>query len=165
MKRGFALSPVIAAGSVTVVLLVAIAAGADPPAGSAGADADITKVHGPPPDLEPVAPGSAVAILGKKVSGPSGENMGLVVDVLVGSDGTPRAAVIDFGGFLGVGSRKIGVAWPLLHFKPDDRDAPILLDLDRAQVQAAPEYKEAAKPTQILAPPAPAGSIPYDDGK
>jgi hypothetical protein len=178
----------IAAGGVTAALLVAVVAGADPPASPAGAGAvensaqsppasgveakpaptETTKEHGPPPDVESVAPTSAVGILGKQVRGPSGENMGLVVDVLVGSDGVPRAAVIDFGGFLGVGSRKIGVDWRLLHFKPDDRNAPILLDLDRTQVQGAPEYKEAATPLQILAPPPPppaAGSTPSDDGK
>src|SRR6266849_2785320 len=37
-------------------------------------------------------------------------------DVLVDRSGIVRAAVIDFGGFLGVGSRKIVVDWNALHF-------------------------------------------------
>ena len=105
------------------------------------------------PAIEALAPGSATSLLGKKVRGPSGENLGMVVDVLAGCDGTPRAAVIDFGGFLGVGSRKIAVAWSLLHFQPAKRDAPIQLDVSRADVQSAPEYKDTKGPLQILASP------------
>ena len=37
---------------------------------------------------------------------------------LVDGQGMARAAIIDFGGFLGVGSRKIAVAWQALHFVP-----------------------------------------------
>jgi hypothetical protein len=115
---------------------------------------------GPPPNLEQLSPDAVVAILGKKARDASGHDMGLVVDVLVGQDGLPRAAVIDFGGFLGVGSRKIAIDWALLNFKPDDADAPVVLSLDRSMIQAAPEYKPAAKqPTQIVGPPpAPSGS-------
>jgi hypothetical protein len=39
------------------------------------------------------------------------EDMGRIVDVIVDRSGQVRAAVIDFGGFLGVGSRKIAVDW------------------------------------------------------
>ena len=56
-------------------------------------------------------PGDAQAILGKSVRSSAGEDMGRLVDVLVDRDGQPRAAIIDFGGFLGVGSRKIAVDW------------------------------------------------------
>jgi hypothetical protein len=54
-----------------------------------------------------------------------------------------RAAVIDFGGFLGVGSRKIAVAWNALTFPPpaSGRDV-VTLELTRDQVKAAPEYKD-----------------------
>ena len=54
------------------------------------------------------------------------ENMGRIVDVLVVRSGQVRAAIIDFGGFLGVGSRKIAVDWSALHFpaptKPEVAD-------------------------------------------
>jgi hypothetical protein len=99
----------------------------------------------------------AIPILGKKVRDASGKDMGLVVDVLVDHDGMVRAAVIDFGGFLGVGNRKIAIAWRLLQVNPTDRDAPIVLTLDRAQVQAAPEYKPSSPPAQAVGPPSPEG--------
>ena len=69
--------------------------------------------------------------------------MGHIVDVIVDRTGTVRAAAIDFGGFLGVGSRKIVVDWNALHFgRVNDKSDNITLELSKAQVAAAPEYKE-----------------------
>jgi hypothetical protein len=79
--------------------------------------------------------------------------MGMAIDVLVDSDGRPRAAVIDFGGFLGVGSRKIAIDWELLQFRPADRTQPVHLALGRAEVQAAPEYKPSSQSAEVVAPP------------
>ena len=75
--------------------------------------------------------------------------------------GTVRAAVIDFGGFLGVGSRKIVVDWNALHFgRVTDKSDSITLELTKAQVAAAPEYKED-KPIVVLGA---AGNLqPLDD--
>jgi hypothetical protein len=85
----------------------------------------------------------AQGVLGKEVRSTAGENMGRIVDVLVDPSGQARAAIIDFGGFLGVGSRKIAVAWNALHFPPGvNKPNPIALELTRDQVRAAPEYKE-----------------------
>lgn len=105
-----------------------------------------------PQTVESIAPTQAEGILGKKVSGPSGEDMGLVVDVLVDRHGRPRAAVIDFGGFLGVGSRKIAVDWRLLKFEPENSKTPIVLGLGRKALQSAPEYKPSAQTLQIIGP-------------
>ena len=69
--------------------------------------------------------------------------MGHIVDVIVDRAGVVRAAVIDFGGFLGVGSRKIVVDWNALHFwSIADKGDSITLELTKDQVKAAPEYKE-----------------------
>ena len=87
----------------------------------------------------------AHGILGREVRSAANEDMGRVVDVIVDREGTVRAAVIDFGGFLGVGSRKIVVDWGALGFwrVANKRDS-ITLELTKAQVAAAPEYKEDA---------------------
>jgi hypothetical protein len=89
-------------------------------------------------------------VLGRDVRSAADEDMGRIVDVLVDRAGQVRAAIIDFGGFLGVGSRKIAVDWNAMHFpqpgKPGER---IALDLTRDQVKTAPEYRDG-NPVVIL---------------
>jgi hypothetical protein len=99
--------------------------------------------------------GTAVtSILGKRVHGLKGEDLGRVVDVLADSSGRVRVAIIDFGGFLGVGNRRIAVDWPLLHFDPQGGDNKVLiLTLSRQKLQSAPEYKESARPRILVPPP------------
>ena len=107
----------------------------------------------PPGVVHHVPPEEAMAILGHKVADPSGKDIGRLVDVLVDWDGAPQAAVIDFGGFMGVGSRKIAVQWSTLHFAPGDTEPQITLDLTPDQIKAAPEYKDVTKPAPVVAPP------------
>ncbi|MBU6506357.1 MAG: PRC-barrel domain-containing protein [Alphaproteobacteria bacterium] len=91
----------------------------------------------------------AQAILGKPVTSTKGEAMGRIVDVIVDKAGTTRAAIIDFGGFLGVGSRQIAVDWAALHFSPAGQPERITLDLTRDQLKSAPQY-EKGKPVVVL---------------
>ena len=95
-------------------------------------------------------------VLGKEIRSSADEDMGRVVDVLVDQAGHVRAAVIDFGGFLGVGNRKVVVDWTALHFAPADQRDRISLDLTRDQVKQAPEYKPG-KPVVVLGALGPAG--------
>jgi hypothetical protein len=89
-------------------------------------------------------------VLGRDVRSAADEDMGRIVDVLVDRAGQVRAAIIDFGGFLGVGSRKIAVDWGALHFpQPGKAGERIALDLTRDQVKSAPEYRDG-KPVVIL---------------
>ena len=94
-----------------------------------------------------------MAILGHTVTDPDGKTIGRLVDVLVGNDGEPQAAVIDFGGFLGVGSRKLAVQWSTLHFAPANAKQPITLDLSQDQIKAAPEYKDPEKAAPVVVAP------------
>ncbi len=126
------------------------------------------KPEGPhqPRNLVPIAADQALGVLGKRVHEPTGDDLGVIVDALVDAEGKPIAAVIDFGGFLGVGSRKIAVDWRLLQFRPGDSKEPIVLSVLRDEVQAAPEYKPTAGSAQIVGPPEPVGSsAPPDAGK
>jgi PRC-barrel domain protein len=96
-----------------------------------------------PPSVTVIDAVDAHGILGRDVKSAANENMGRIVDVIVDRGGLVRAAVIDFGGFLGVGSRKIVVDWSALHFwNVANTSKSIMLELTRDQVKAAPEYKE-----------------------
>jgi hypothetical protein len=99
----------------------------------------------PPPSVTVIGARDAHGILGRDVRSAANEDMGRIVDVIVDREGTVRAAVIDFGGFLGVGSRKIVVDWNALHFgRIANKGDSITLELTKDQVTAAPEYKEDA---------------------
>ena len=115
-----------------------------PAAVPAAPPAAATKEPAPPPaSVTVIAPREAHGVLGREVRSPTDEDMGRIVDVIVDRTGTVRAAVIDFGGFLGVGSRKIVVDWSALHFgRVNNKGDSITLELTKAQVAAAPEYKE-----------------------
>ncbi len=100
------------------------------------------------------------SIVGSEIRSAADEDMGRIVDVLVDGSGQARAAIIDFGGFLGVGSRKIAVDWKALHFVPGaSARYRIVLELTRDQVKPAPEYKEG-KPTIVLGPTGALESLP-----
>lgn len=101
------------------------------------------KEPAPPPSVTIIGAREAHGVLGRDVRSAADEDMGRIVDVIVDRSGTVRAAVIDFGGFLGVGSRKIVVDWSALHFgRVANKGDSITLELTKEQVTAAPEYKE-----------------------
>jgi len=151
-----------------VLMAVAVFAGwlvvADGGHGTPRAEAETAVSPGAPAAV--LTKDKAQAILGKPVTSTTGEAMGRIVDVIVDKAGTTRAAIIDFGGFLGVGSRQIAVDWSALHFSPAGQPERITLDLTRDQLKSAPQY-EKGKPIVVLGAsgktqPLTAGEYPLD---
>jgi hypothetical protein len=159
------------------VMVISIAAAANPMTGKAPASPPETGgstispanaedgAYGstqPPNDnglrLEQFAQTGLFRILGKEVRGASGEKMGMIVDVLFDRAGRPRAAIIDFGGFLGVGTRKIAIDWRTLRFETTGQKETIVAVLDRDQIRAAPEYKGSHEIVAIVTPARPEAS-------
>jgi hypothetical protein len=115
----------------------------------------------PPAQPEHIHEQEATSVLGKLVKDPKGNEIGRIVNVLVDQWGHPRAAVIDFGGFMGVGTRRIAVAWRALRFTPDQKDGDeITLDMTPDQIKATPEYKDTSQPVTVAAPPSSGQSPP-----
>jgi hypothetical protein len=106
----------------------------------------------PPSSVQSVAPDAAEAILGRRIIDADGKDAGRLVDVLVDENGQPQAAVIDFGGFMGVGNRKVAVHWSTLHFNPADGKHRITLDMTPDQIKAAPEFSSPDKPVPVVTP-------------
>ncbi len=158
--------PVIRLATLTsaAVLLALPAGAAAPPAvppspgpsSPSGTSAAVVAQPAKPAPLPPPAAIATVAaggILGRTVIGPDGQEIGRVVDVLVDAAGRPRAAVIDFGGFLGVGVRRVAVDWSDLTFPPTGGKAEIRLDLTADQIKNAPPYTDQTKPAAVVQPP------------
>ncbi|WP_375273971.1 PRC-barrel domain-containing protein [Methylorubrum thiocyanatum] len=153
-----------------IVLLATAAMAAD---GSPGTSGETPPAAAPPlaaaPATPPAAPANgAVApsqgggtpavvldtqdyesLLGKSVRAMNGDDLGRIIDVIIDREGRPRAAVIDFGGFLGVGSRKIAVDWRVLKFTTEGKVGRLTLQLNRNQVRVSPEYK-SGEPIVVL---------------
>ena len=139
-------------------LVVAIATAASPSIGEApaldqGAYGSIEAPLAKDARLQQFAQTDLFRILGKELHSPSGQALGRIVDLLVDETGQPRAAIIDFGGFLGVGSRKIAIDWRTLRFDPEGTRDAVVADLDRDQIKAAPEYKDSREVVAVVTAP------------
>ena len=91
------------------------------------------------------------SVLGIEALSSAGDDMGRITDIIVDRSGQIKAAIIDFGGFLGVGSRKIAVDWRSLHFDPK-KAGSVVVNLTKDQLRVAPVYK-AAEPVVMIGGP------------
>jgi hypothetical protein len=139
---------------------------ATPPAAAAPEAAPAPPEAPPQPQQPPAAQrklekGSFFRLLGQDVKGPSDIVVAQLVNVLVDADGNPVGAVLDYGGFLGVGKRRLAVAWEVISIGP----AGIKLSLGREQLRGIPDFKDGegavlAAPPAPAEAPAPAGDAP-----
>ena len=88
-----------------------------------------------------VSADTAGTILGRDVVDSQGETVGLLVDMLVDKDGHPLAGVVDAGGFIGLGTRRVAISWSLLHFVHANGDIIIKMDLTFDSAAGAPEFQ------------------------
>ena len=152
-------------GALTIAILMT----AGPSAGQG--DSPDQGAHGSPEaptkgaHLQELPHTDLFSILGKEVHSPSDQAMGRVVDLLIDATGQPRAAIIDFGGFLGVGTRKIAIDWNSLRFDAGDPKKAIVADLDRNEIKAAPEYKDSREVIAIVTAVKPKQGDAPDPGK
>lgn len=132
---------------------------------AAAAQQPAAEANAPPPETPAsqmlMYEGEATSILGRQVTGPDARSVGRIVDVLVDDLGQPRAVVIDVGGFLGIGVRRIAVVWRALRFTRDAAGAgQIALEMTANQIKVIPEYKAADRPVVMAVPPPPSQAAP-----
>jgi hypothetical protein len=155
---GYRQNRVAALQVVGGALVIAIATAANPSTGQAPApdEGAYGSTEAPPAKtarLQQFPHTDLFRILGKEIQSPSGQSMGRIVDLLFDETGQPRAAIIDFGGFLGVGIRKIAIDWHTLRFDAVGTKEAVVADLDRDQIKAAPEYKDSREVVAIVTAP------------
>jgi hypothetical protein len=143
---------VIALAAMTAASPVATAEERAVPQTSAGEDsrakpAEDTLPKANPAD-EPLPKSRLVSILGREITNREGDT-GRVIDVLVDLDGGSGAVVVEFGGFLGIGSRKIAVDWGALRFVREADRNHLTVDVNRDQIRDTPEYKPNEQPTVL----------------
>ena len=113
----------------------------------------------PAPPVPPaeLTKADATGVLGRMVIDDGMKEIGRIVDVVVDPSGQPRAVVVDVGGFMGVGSRRVAVAWSAVHVPPPGAADPrVTIDMTDQQIRSAPAYNDRSKPATIVGPaPAP----------
>jgi PRC-barrel domain len=103
--------------------------------------APVQAVPMPPTGESPVETRKLGSVLGIEVRSSAEQNVGRIVDLLASRSGQVEAAVVEFGGFLGMGSRKIAIEWSALRLETHGKQTVAILDMTRDQLRAAPEYK------------------------
>ena len=88
----------------------------------------------------------ASKLIGMNVTNAQGENLGEIEDLVVNTaTGKVDYAVLEFGGFLGMGDKL--VAYPLQQFKPAANDrGKLALNVDKAKLKDAPGFASKAWP-------------------
>jgi len=88
-------------------------------------------------------------LLGEVLLGPGEASLGHIVDVLADGQGHLRAVVVDVGGFMGVGNRKVAVAWAALHFAASDKGPVISIMIPPDRIKSWADYIPG-RPVAIL---------------
>jgi sporulation protein YlmC with PRC-barrel domain len=82
---------------------------------------------------------AAEKVKGTNVYNLSGDKLGTVEDIMIDKvSGRAIYAVMSFGGFLGVGDKHHPLPWSTLKY--DTKQGGYLVNLDKAKLEAAPQY-------------------------
>jgi len=102
---------------------------------------------------------AAGALIGTKVRNADKESIGKVDEIYLDKDAKVTVVVISVGGFLGVGSKDVGVKWSDLTFGKDGTSLVLTTQLSKDALMALPDYtkterRKSAPPETAAAPPA-----------
>ncbi len=76
------------------------------------------------------------SLIDKDVYGANGKEIGEINNLLIGPDGRVHAAIVEFGGFLGIGEHKVALPWDRLNVTNDR----VTVNMTEDQVKAAPRW-------------------------
>jgi sporulation protein YlmC with PRC-barrel domain len=86
---------------------------------------------------------TADELMGTNVYGVNDEHIGTIGDLALNEDGSIDAIIIDFGGFLGIGTKPVAVGFENLNFLADpSNNRSLSLPITRDQMDAAPAFDE-----------------------
>jgi PRC-barrel domain protein len=142
--------------SVTLTLAAAAQQAAPPPVVRPAPAQEVPGGHVAPPPIvvpaEQVAPVELTGLLGHGVVDSEGREFGRIVDLLADGQGRVRAVVVDVGGFMGVGNRKVAVAWSALRFAEGEKGPVMSIAIPPDRIKSWADYI-AGRPVAILGAP------------
>jgi sporulation protein YlmC with PRC-barrel domain len=86
-------------------------------------------------------------LMGAEVFGPDGKKVGNVEDLILDDQQKIAGVVVGVGGFLGIGEKKVGLTWQQAKVQesPDTTAKKIVINLTKADLEAAPVFKTKAE--------------------
>jgi sporulation protein YlmC with PRC-barrel domain len=88
---------------------------------------------------------SSDKVEGTSVYNPGGDKLGSIDDLMIDKiSGQVRYAVLEFGGFLGIGTDRYPIPWRVLKYSTDR--GGYVVPLDKAKLERAPKYAESSAP-------------------
>ena len=93
---------------------------------------------------------SADRVEGTAVYNNDGDKLGTVDDLIIDKrSGLVRHAVLEFGGFMGMGTDRYPMPWNMLKY--DSEKGGYVVPLDKAKLENAPRYAEGSTPLYTTA--------------
>jgi len=85
-------------------------------------------------------------LVGSEVFGPDGKKVGTVEDLILDEQQKINGVVVGVGGFLGIGKKEVGLNWEQAKIVeiPDSATKKIMINLTKADLEAAPDFKTKA---------------------
>jgi len=88
---------------------------------------------------------SSDKVEGTAVYNPAGEKLGSIDDLMIDKvSGQIRYAVMEFGGFLGMGTDRYPIPWKMMQYSPDQ--GGYIIPLNKERLQRAPKYSKNETP-------------------
>ncbi|MFN4172031.1 MAG: PRC-barrel domain-containing protein [Pseudorhodobacter sp.] len=86
---------------------------------------------------------SSEMLVGKSVYGVNDDSVGTIDNLILDDKGAITNVIIDFGGFLGIGSSQVSLGFDELTILANDgfADVRVYIDATKEQVQAQPQYR------------------------
>jgi sporulation protein YlmC with PRC-barrel domain len=94
---------------------------------------------------------TAEELIGTNVYGPDDQHIGVIGDFVLAEDGKAiDAVIIDFGGFLGIGTKEVAVAFENLKFyaDPDGTNRYLIINVTREQMDQAVAFNRDTYPQE-----------------
>ena len=82
---------------------------------------------------------SASSLIGNDVRNPAGDGLGTIEEIMIDlGSGAVSFAVLEMGGFLGLGSKLFAIPWNALRLDTEHHE--FVLDVDRERLENAPGF-------------------------
>jgi hypothetical protein len=82
-------------------------------------------------------------LVGSSIVDKGNSTIGTLADIVLDEKNTARAFVVSVGGILGIGSKYVAVDPSVLVINQNDGKVTMMIDTDKDQLRAAPEYRYA----------------------